>query len=122
MVEVHRGAGMLAPISGILLALLMNVVTVKAFGDGYYQKHAWPKLAVLLLSGVTCLAAGLHLKRRRARDAEAERAYIDSLSTRFGAVKELAFAGPRDHLMFIPLQYWSLAYFLGALVYGLKSL
>lgn len=113
---------MLAPLSGVLLALLMNVVMVKAFGDGYYEKHAWPKLSVLLLSGVTCLAAGLYLKRKRARAAEAERAYIDSLSPRLGALKELAFTGPRHHLMFIPLQYWSVAYFLGALVYGLKSL
>jgi hypothetical protein len=29
----------------------------------------------------------------------------------------LAFSGPRDHLMFIPLQYWSIVYFGAALIY-----
>ena len=119
--EVHRGAGMLVPIFGIFSALFMNIATIKLFGDSYYQEHSWPKLSVLLLAGTLCLVVGLWLKKIRLRNAQREQAYIDSLSPRFDGVKQIAFAGPRDHLMFIPLQYWSIVYFLAALVYGMKS-
>ena len=30
----------------------------------------------------------------------------------------IAFHGPRDHLMYIPLQYWSIVYFVAAIIYG----
>jgi hypothetical protein len=122
MIEVHRGAGVLVPLFGILSALLMNIVTIKLFGDSYYQEHVWPKLSVLLLAGTLCLVVGLWLKQKRSQTAHQEQAYIDSLSPTFGGIKKLAFAGPRDHLMFIPLQYWSIIYFLAAVVYGCKSL
>lgn len=122
MIEVHRGAGMLVPLFGILSAVLMNVVTVKLFGDSYYQEHSWPKVSVLLFAGILCLVVGLRLKNKRLQTAQKEQAYIDSLSPRFGGIKKIAFAGPRDHLMFIPLHYWSLVYFLAALVYGIKSM
>ncbi len=111
MIVVHSGAGMLVPIFGILSALLMNIVTIKLFGNGYYQEHSWPKLSVLLLAGLSCLIVGLWLKKKRLQDAQKEQAYIDSLSPRVGSVKQIAFAGPRDHLMYIPLHYWSIAYF-----------
>jgi uncharacterized membrane protein YhaH (DUF805 family) len=119
MIETHRGAGMLVPLFGILSALLMNIVTIKLFDHSYYQEHSWPKLAVLLLAGVACLVTGLLLKRKRLRDAVKERAYIDSLKT--GDLRDLAFSGPRDHLMFIPLQYWSLIYFAAGILYAIKS-
>jgi len=122
MIEVHRGAGIMVPIFGILAALLMNIVTVKVFGDYYYQEHSWPKLIVLLLAGASCLVTGVLLKKRRSRDAEKEQAYIDSLSPKFEAVKQFAFSGPRDHLMFIPLQYWTIVYFVAAILYGIKNL
>lgn len=121
MIEVHRGAGGLVLIFGVSAALLMNIVTIKLFGDSYYQEHSWPKLVVLLLAGVSCLVAGMVLKKKRLRDAQREQEHIDSLSPKFGAIKEIAFAGPRDHLMFIPLQYWSIIYFLAALMYAIKS-
>lgn len=69
----------------------------------------------------SCLVAGMVLKKKRLRDAQREQEHIDSLSPKFGAIKEIAFAGPRDHLMFIPLQYWSIIYFLAALMYAIKS-
>ena len=122
MIEVHRGAGMLVPIFGILSALFMNVVTIKLFGDSYYQEHSWPKLSVLLLAGLSCLVVGLWLKKKRLQNAQKEQAYIESLSPKFDGIKRIALAGPRDHLMFIPLQYWSIIYFLAALVYGIKSM
>jgi hypothetical protein len=122
MIEVHRGAGMLVPIFGILAALFMNIVTIKMFGDFYYQEHSWPKVMVLLLAGASCLVSGVLLKKRRLRNALKEQAYIDSLSPKFEAVKQLAFSGPRDHLMFIPLQYWSIVYFVAALLYAIKNL
>ena len=112
----------MVPIFGILAALLMNIVTVKVFGDYYYQEHSWPKLIVLLLAGASCLVTGVLLKKRRSRDAEKEQAYIDSLSPKFEAVKQFAFSGPRDHLMFIPLQYWTIVYFVAAILYGIKNL
>jgi uncharacterized membrane protein YhaH (DUF805 family) len=122
MIAVWRGAGMLVPVFGILSALLMNLVSIKLFGDFYYQEHAWPKLMVLFLAGLACLVVGLWLKKKRLRDAVKEQAYIDSLSSRFGEAKQLAFSGPRDHLMFIPLQYWSIVYFLAALAFGIKTM
>lgn len=122
MIEVHRGAGMLVPILGILAALVMNIVTIKFFGHSYYQEHSWPKLAVLLLAGVSCLAVGILLKKKRSRDIQKEQTYVNSLSPKFEAVKQIAFSGPRDHLMFIPLQYWSIVYFVAALIYAIKSM
>lgn len=122
MIEVHRGAGMLVPVLGILAALVMNIITTRFLSDSYYQEHSWPKLSVLLLAGLSCLGIGLLLKKKRLRDASKDQAYIDSLSSRSPALKSIAFAGPRDHLMFIPLQYWSIVYFLAAIIYGIQSL
>lgn len=121
MFVIHRGAGMLVPLFGIMAALLMNIATIKLFGDSYYQEHRWPKMAVLLLSGASCLVTGLWFKKLRRKEAEKEQAYVASLSRKFGAAKEFAFSGPRDHLMYIPLHYWSIAYFVAALIYAVAS-
>ena len=120
MIEVHRGAGMLVPLFGLLSALLMNVATIKLLDDSYYQDHKWPKLVVLVIAGLSCLVTGFLLKRKRVRDANKEQLYLDSLSSRFETAKQLAFSGPRDHLMFIPLQYWSIVYFAAAILYAVK--
>jgi hypothetical protein len=120
MIAVHRGAGMLVPLLGILSALFMNIFTIKAFGDDYYQEHHWPKLMVLVVSGAGCLACGLLFKRYRAKRARKEEDYIASLSPKSEVAKELAFSGPRDHLMYLPLQYWSLVYWLAAAVYAFR--
>jgi hypothetical protein len=122
MIEVHRGAGMLVPVIGILAALLMNIVTAKVFGHSYYQQHIWPKLTVLLVAGTGCLAAGIAIERKRSRDASKEREYIESLSPKFETVKRIAYAGPRDHLMFVPVKYWAIVYFAAAVIYAVKSL
>ena len=121
MIEFHRGAGVLVPVFGILAALVMNILTGRLLGDSYYQDRVWPKLSVLLIAGLGCLGVGLWLKKKRLRDAPKEQAYIDSLSSRSPALKSFAFGGPRDHLMFIPLQYWSIVYFLAAIIYGIRS-
>lgn len=116
--EVHRGAGMLVPLFGIIAALLMNIVTTKFFGHSYYQEHKWPKLTVLLLACACCLAAGIIIEKKRLKDAPKEREYIESLSPRFESVKRIAYAGPRDHLMFVPLKYWPIVYFAAAIICG----
>jgi len=117
MFAVHRGAGMLAPGFGLLIALLANVLTFRIFGGSYYEEHRWPKLGVLLLSGVACLVFGMWLKKKRERDADRERQAINALSQKHEIANAFAFSGPRDHLMYIPLQYWSIVYFGAALVY-----
>jgi len=118
MIMVHRGAGMLAPGFGLLFALFMNVLTYRVFGGEYYQEHRWPKLTVLIMSGIACLTVGLLIKRKRVRDADREQQAIDSLSKKHETANLLAFHGPRDHLMYIPLQYWSIVYFVAAIIYG----
>lgn len=121
MIVVHRGAGMLVPVFGILGALFMNILTSKIFDYAYYQEHSWPKLVVLLGGGICCLTFGVLLERKRDRDAEKERAYIDSLNDRTGVVKDVFYGGPRDHLMMIPLKYWSILYFVVAGIYVYKT-
>jgi hypothetical protein len=122
MIEVHRGAGMLVPIIGILAALLMNIVTAKAFGHEYYQQHSWPKLTVLLLASAFCLVGGILIERKRSRDAPKERERIESLSPKFEVVNRIVYAGPRDHLMFVPIKYWAIVYFVAAVVYVVKGM
>jgi hypothetical protein len=121
MFVIHRGAGMLAPGFGLLFAILANVLTYKIFGGSYYEDHTWPKLSVLVLAGLACLVVGLLLKRKRQRDAYLEQQAIDSLNPKFKTANAIAFSGPRDHLMLIPLQYWSIVYFAGAIIYVLVS-
>jgi len=118
MIMVHRGAGMFAPGFGLLFALFMNVLTFKVFGGEYYAEHRWPKLAVLVMSGIACLVAGVLIKRKRVRDAHLEQQAIDSLSQKHQTANLIAFHGPRDHLMYIPLQYWSIVYFVAAIIYS----
>jgi hypothetical protein len=121
MLVIHRGAGMLAPGFGLLFALLSNVLTYKIFGGSYYEEHRWPKFTVLVLSGLACLVCGILLKRKRARDAYLEEQAIASLSQKHQAANTFAFHGPRDHLMYIPLQYWSIPYFVAAIIYFFLS-
>lgn len=117
MITVHRGAGMLAPGFGLLFALVANVLTFRIFGDSYYDEHKWPKFSVLFMAGIACLAVGTLIKRKRERDAYLEQQAINSLSQKHEIANAIAFSGPRDHLMFIPLQYWSIIYFGAAIIY-----
>ena len=117
MLMVHRGAGMLAPGFGLLFALMANVLTYRVFGGSYYEEHRWPKLAVLLVSGLACLAAGIWLKRFRKRRGFSNERLAAAVSPKHKTANELAYHGPADHLMYIPLQYWCIPYFAGAIVY-----
>ena len=121
MIIVYRGAGGLAIGFGLLSALLMNVLSYRLLGFSYYEDHKWPKLTVLIFSGLACLVTGILLKKKRSRDAEREAEYINSLSSKSPFTKELAFSGPRDHFMLIPLQYWSIVYFAAAIIYATKA-
>jgi hypothetical protein len=122
MIIVHRGAGALAPGFGLLFALMANVLTYRVFGGSYYEEHSWPKLAVLLVSGLACLLAGLWFKGYRKRTAHRLEQHIASLSQKHKTANELAYHGPPDHLMYIPLQYWCIPYFVGAIVYAVVAL
>ena len=121
MIVVHRGAGMLAPGFGLLSAVLVNVLTFRMFGGSYYEEHMWPKFSVLVMAGLSCLVAGTMIKRKRTRDACLEQQAVGSLSAKLEIGKSLAYSGPRDHLMFIPLQYWSIVYFVAAIIYVLSG-
>jgi len=118
MILPHRGAGMLAPIYGILSALLVNVVMYRTLGSSdYYDKHLWPKMSVLVLAGCLCLVTGLLVKRKRASDNSKGQVDAEYLSSRVDTASRLDAAEPRDHLLFIPLQYWSLVYCGAAILY-----
>src|SRR5215467_11851688 len=117
MIIVHRGAGALAPLFGILFALAANVLTYKVFGGSYYEEHRWPKLAVLLGSGLACLLAGIWFKRYRKRTGFSNEQAAASVSQKHRIANELAYHGPSDHLMYIPLQYWCIPYFVAAIIY-----
>lgn len=121
MIIVHRGAGALAPLFGLLFALIANVVTYKVFGGSYYEEHRWPKLSVLLMAGLACLVTGVWLKGYRKRTAHRYEQEVASLSQKHKAANELAYHGPKDHLMYIPLQYWCIPYFVGAIIYVMVS-
>jgi hypothetical protein len=118
MVIVYRGLGMLAPGFGLLAALLMNVVSHRVFGVSYYEDNRWPKLTVFILAGAACLFVGVLRKRSGATGVEKPR---DPLEAKAQPQTERAFDGSRDHLFFIPLHYWSIAYFGAAVFYAFKS-
>ena len=115
MFVVYRGLGMLAPAFGLLFALLINVLTFRIFG-AEYEDSKWPKVMILVMSGLACLVTGMLVKAKRKRDAELEQEIIKALPGS-ETIKRIKYSGPRDHLMFIPLQYWSVIYFVAAIVY-----
>jgi hypothetical protein len=117
MIIVHRGAGGLAPLFGLLFAVIANVLTYKVFGGSYYEEHRWPKLAVLLTSGLACLLTGIWIKKYRKRTGHMGELSVRSLSEKYHVPSETAASGPQDHLMYIPLQYWCIPYFVGAIIY-----
>lgn len=117
MVIVHGGLGILAPGFGLGLALLANVLCYRLLGVVYYEKHMWPKVAVLLLSGVACLVVGVLRKRRTPK---VKKPAGSGLGSGMQALQEPAFDGSRDHLFYIPLQYWSIVYFAAAIIYLIK--
>lgn len=102
---------------GIVFAVMANVLTYKVFGGSYYEEHRWPKLAVLLGSGLACLLMGVSLKRYRKRTGRQFDGTVASMSHRHPIANDIASSGPQDHLMYIPLQYWCIPYFVGAIVY-----
>lgn len=120
MVVPHNGAGMLVPLVGIFSALFMNVFSFRVLGVDYYEKHRWPKLAVFILGAVLCVVSGILLKMIRKRDAR-KGWKPTSLEAGLDRPDDLAFDGSRDHLFYIPLQYWSIAYVIGAIIYVAKS-
>jgi hypothetical protein len=118
MLIPHSGLGILAPGFGLFLALLANVLCFRLMGVAYYEEHRWPKLAVLLVAGVACLFVGL----LRKRDTPLVKSQQDNdLVSSVKALEERAFDGSRDHLFWVPLHYWSIAYLAGAIIYLVKS-
>ena len=118
MIVLYRGFGMLAPGFGILAALLMNVVSFRLLGVSYYEDYKWPKVCALILAGVACLMVGVLLKRKRKRNGYVAEQHVESISTDQTTEKSRASSFSYDHLMFIPLQYWSIIYIVAAIIYG----
>ena len=118
MIVIYRGFGMLAPAFGILAALLMNVVSFRLLGVSFYEDNKWPKLCALILAGIACLMVGVLLKRKRNRDACLQEQQVELQSAEHEMQNRRSSSNSFDHLMFIPLQYWSIIYFVAAIIYG----
>jgi hypothetical protein len=91
----YNGAGMLAPLVGIFAALFMNVLSYRAFGYDYYEKHRWPKLSIFVLAGGLCLLFGIWLKKKRKRDANKPNPQANQMAAGLDR-EDYAFDGSRD--------------------------
>ena len=102
MIVIWRGLGFLALLIGILACLVTNIVTSRMFEENnYFQRHLWPKLIALGVTGVCCWFLGRYLHRLPPR------LVIDR------ATGQEILQKPNHHLMFIKLEYWGVI-FLGA--------
>jgi hypothetical protein len=103
MIVIHRGKGGLIIIAGILAALVMQIISLKYFGEEYYAAHAWPKVGTLWLLSALCLVGGLYLRSNPTRPKVNKTEYFYDESS--------------DHLFFIPVVYWCPIFFILGLVY-----
>ena len=105
MLIIWRGSGGLVIIAGILVCLVTNIVTSKAFDESnYFQAHLWPKLAALGITGLMCWFLGRYLHSRPPQ------LVLDETT---GEEVELK---PRHDFMFIKIEYWGVIYILIAFV------
>ena len=106
MLLIHRGAGPFVLLSGVIAALVMNVVTNALYDNDYYSQHVWPKFGTFWLAGGLCVAIGAYLKRRPGNVPDDD--WIPNESA--------------HHLFFIPVRYWGVVYFAAGVVFVIYKL
>jgi hypothetical protein len=105
MIAIHRGAGTIVLIAGIVAALVMNVVTAALYDNDYYAAHIWPKFGTLWVAGLLCTGAGAYLRKHRTNVKDGD-----------------WFAGESEHhFFFIPVIYWGAIFFALGLIYMVSS-
>jgi hypothetical protein len=105
MIEIHRGAGSVVFIAGIVAALIMNVVTNALYDNNYYAAHIWPKFGTLWVAGLLCTGAGAYLRRNPTISKDGD-----------------WFAGESEHhFFFIPVIYWGGIFFALGVIYVVYS-
>jgi membrane protein YqaA with SNARE-associated domain len=113
MLVIWRGIGGVAFIIAIIACLVTNIVTSKVFDENnYFQRHLWPKVLALGISGVCCYFLGRYVNSRPPRIV---------IDQRTGQEIEQK---PIHDLMFIKLEYWGLIFVgiaLVLLVFNLAS-
>jgi hypothetical protein len=117
MIIPHRGKGMLILVVGVLAALIMNIISAKAFGDDYYQKNMWPKLGTLWLAGLGCFLLGVYVKKYPSKEGKVTEHTL-SFDPKFALLEKATKYEPRDHLLFIPVIYWGAIFFVLGIVYA----
>lgn len=101
MLITWKGAGAVVIILPILVCLIVNIATSKAFDENnYFQGHLWPKLLALGITGLSCWFLGRYLHRRPPTIK------FDHATGREIAVK------PEHDFMFIKLEYWGVIFLL----------
>lgn len=117
MLIPHRGKGLFVIIIGILSALLMNIISAKAFGDEYYQKHVWPKVGTLWLTRYGCLLLGIYLKKYPSKEPQTPGNSL-SFDQKLALLEKGLKYEPADHLLFIPVIYWGVVFFIIGIIYA----
>jgi hypothetical protein len=101
MIEIHRGAGAIVVIAGIVAALIMNVVTNALFDNDYYAAHIWPKFGTLWVAGLFCTVTGAYLRKHPGEVKDED--WIPGESA--------------HHFFFIPVIYWGGIFFALGVIY-----
>jgi hypothetical protein len=104
---IWSGWGFMVAVLVFALSLATELGVESYFGDDrYYQTHAWPLAAALLVAAAVTWLWGSRLNRGPGRTV------IDKQTGR-----EEVIGGPGRHrLFFVPMQYWGPILAVGALV------
>jgi hypothetical protein len=117
MLIPHRGKGLIVILIGILSALLMNIISAKALGYGYYQEHVWPKVGTLWLTGCGCFLLGIYLKKNPSKEQKTPGNSL-SFDPKLALLEKGLKYEPTDHLLFIPVIYWGVIFFIIGIIYA----
>jgi hypothetical protein len=104
-----------------LSALLINIISSKAFGADYYQKNMWPKLGTLWLAGCGCFLLGIYLRKNPSIEKQVSRPALPTES-KLALLEKVSKYEPRDHLLFVPVIYWGAIFFVIGFIYAGVSL
>jgi hypothetical protein len=121
MIIPHRGKGVSVILIGILAALLMNIISAKAFDYDYYREHIWPKLGTLWLAGFGCFLLGIYLRKYPTKENKAPEGPL-SFDPKLSLLEKGSKYESSDHLLFIPIIYWGVIFFVLGIIYAGVSL